>query len=120
MHEVGIASSILECVQSEAQRRPGSRVVTVGIRIGALSNVDKDALDFALQALTRDTDMASLQFEIDWRPWRQKCIDCANEFDVENMDVTCPECGSLHSTCIGGMELDIAYLEVEDAACVKS
>ena len=31
VHEIGIASSILECVQAEAERHPGCRVVTVGV-----------------------------------------------------------------------------------------
>ena len=119
MHEIGIASSILDCVQSAAQRHPGSRVAAVGIRIGALSNVDKDALDFAFEALTRDTDLQHLQLEIDWRPWRQKCLGCSEEYDVQDMDVTCPHCGATQSTCIGGMELDVAYLELEDAPCAK-
>ena len=119
MHEVGIASSILECVQAEAQRRPGSRVLTVGVRIGALANVDRDALDFAFEALTRDTDLEGLKLEIEWRPWRQKCLDCAEEYDVHDMDVTCPNCKTSHSTCIGGMELDVAFLELEEQPCEK-
>jgi len=119
VHEVGIASSILECVAAEAQRHPGSRVLGVGVRIGALSNVDKDALDFAFEALTRETDLENLKLEIEWRPWRQRCLSCSEEYDVENMDVTCPKCGASHSTCIGGAELDIAYLELEEQPCAK-
>jgi hydrogenase nickel incorporation protein HypA/HybF len=119
MHEVGIASSILESIAAEALRRPGSRVLGVGLRIGALSNVDKDALDFAFEALTSETEFENLKVEIDWRPWRQKCLDCGGEYEVQNMDVTCPKCGTLHSVCIGGTELDIAYLELEDEPCAK-
>ena len=114
MHEVGIASSILECVEAEAQRHPGARVLGVGLRIGALSNVDKDALDFAFEALTRDTDLENLKLEIEWIPWRQKCLACSEEYEVRNMDVTCPKCAAINSTCIAGAELDIAYLELEE------
>jgi hydrogenase nickel incorporation protein HypA/HybF len=119
VHEVGIASSILECVAGEMQRHPGSRVLSVGVRIGALSSVDKDALDFAFEALTRDTNLEDLKLEIEWVPWRQKCLSCAEEYDVRNMDVTCPKCAATHSTCIAGTELDVAYLELEEEPCVK-
>lgn len=119
MHEIGIASSILDCVAAEARRHPGARVLGIGVRIGALSNVDKDALDFAFEALTRNTDLENLKLEIEWRTWRQKCLACAAEYDVQNMDVTCPKCRAVHSTCIGGTELDIAYLELEEEPCVK-
>ena len=119
MHEIGIASSILECVATEARRRPDMQVVAVGVRIGELSNVDKDALDFAFEALTRDTPLAHLKLEVEWCPRRQRCISCAEEFFVPDLEMVCPRCGANHSTCISGTELDIAYLELEEP-CAKS
>ena len=119
MHEIGIASSILECVQKEAERRPGVQVLAVGVRIGELSNVDIDALDFAFEALTRNTPLENLKLQVEWCPWRQKCLACAEEFAVQDFALSCPECGSDHSTCIGGTELDIAYLELEEEPCAK-
>jgi hydrogenase nickel incorporation protein HypA/HybF len=118
VHEIGIASSILECVETEARKRPGSQVLAVGVRIGELSNVDKDALDFAFEALTRDTPRQNLKLQVEWCPRREKCLTCGEEFTVCDWELACPECGANHSTCIGGMELDIAYLELEDS-CVK-
>ena len=118
MHEIGIASSILECVAAEAQRRPDTRVIAVGVRIGELSNVDKDALDFAFEALTRGTPMEHLKLEVEWCPRRQKCAACAEEFAVHDFELACPKCGANHSACIGGTELDIAYLELEEL-CAK-
>lgn len=119
MHEVGIAASILESVEAEARRRPGARFEAVGVRIGELSNVDKDALEFAFEALTRDTPLADLRLEIEWLPRRQKCLGCKDEFEVRNLDLRCPVCGAEETSCIGGTELDIAYLELEEP-CAKS
>jgi hydrogenase nickel incorporation protein HypA/HybF len=118
VHEIGIASSILECVAAEAQRRPEVRVLAVGVRIGELSNVDKDALDFAFEALTRQTPFEHLKLEVEWCPRRQKCLACAEEFAVHDLELACPKCGTNHSTCISGTELDIAYLELEEP-CAK-
>jgi len=118
LHEIGIASSILECVEAEARRHPGAQITAVGVRIGELSNVDKDALDFAFDALTRDTPRQNLKLVVDWCPRRQKCLDCTEEFNVEELELSCPKCGSERSACIGGTELDIAYLELEES-CAK-
>jgi len=38
---------------------------------------------------------------------------------VKDWELTCPKCGEARSTCIGGTELDIAYLELEEP-CEKS
>ncbi len=119
VHEVGIAASILESVEAEARRRPEARVAAVGVRIGELSSVDKDALEFAFEALTRDTPLANLRLEVEWCPRRQKCLVCATEFAVQEFELCCPKCGTNKTSCIGGTELDVAYLELEES-CVKS
>jgi hydrogenase nickel incorporation protein HypA/HybF len=103
MHEIGIASSILESVVDESRRRPGVQVRAVGVRIGELACVDKDALDFAFEALTRDTAWQSLKLQIECCPRRQKCLACYEEFAVH--DLACPRCGANVSTRIGGTEL---------------
>jgi hydrogenase nickel incorporation protein HypA/HybF len=114
LHEIGIASSILESVESEARRRPESRISAVGVRIGELSNVDKDALEFAFEALTRNTSREGLKLEVEWCPRREKCLACGELFVVLDFGLACPKCGETRSTCIGGTELDIAYLELEE------
>ena len=119
MHEVGIASSILDCVRGEAQKHPGAQLVSVCVRIGELSNVDKDALDFAFEALTRDTDLQHMKLLVDWCPRRQKCTACSEEFAVQDFELTCPKCGSMQTTLISGTELDIAYIELEEEPCAK-
>lgn len=119
MHEIGIASSILESVRAEISRRPEVRVCAVGVRIGELAAVDKDALTFAFESLTRDTALEAIRLEVEWLLRRQKCLQCGQEFAVRDLDLNCPKCGDSGTTCISGTELDIAYLEVEDL-CVKS
>ena len=119
MHEIGIASSIIESIEAEARRRPGAQFSAVGVRVGELSNVDRDALAFAFEALTRKTPLERLRLEIEWCPLRHKCLPCGEEFVVKNWELACPKCGEARSTCIGGTELDIAYLELEEP-CEKS
>ena len=120
MHEVGIASSILECVSAEAQKHLGAQILSVCVRVGELSNVDKAALDFAFEALTRGTDLDRLKLVVEWCPRRQKCTACSEEFAVQDFELACPRCGSLQTTLISGTELDIAYIELEEAPCAKS
>jgi hydrogenase nickel incorporation protein HypA/HybF len=119
VHEIGIASSILSCVETEARRRPEVTICAVGVRIGELSAIDKDALAFAFEALTRDTPLAHVLLEVEWLPRRQKCLVCGEEFAVQHLELNCPKCGDSRTTCVSGTELDVAYLEVEES-CVKS
>jgi len=114
MHELSIANSILEAVQAEAGRRLGVRVTKVGVRIGELSGVVPEALSFGFEALVRGTEWQLLQLEIETCPHRQRCPQCGRTFTAVDYDVTCPGCGESKTTCIGGDELELAYLEVEE------
>jgi len=114
MHEMGIANSILDGVAAELRRRPASRAVKVGVRIGELAGVDPDALHFAFEALTIDTPLAGLTLEVQYVPPRSRCRDCHREFDVRNYELLCPACGSLGADRISGDELEFMYLEIED------
>ena len=114
MHEMGIASSIRDTVAAEAQKRPGTRLVSVGLRIGELSGVSPEALDFCFQCLVKGTDLESIGLEIERSPRRHRCPKCAREFDVIDYDPTCPDCGEFSTALVSGDEMEIVYLEVAD------
>jgi len=114
MHELGIANSVLEAVKAEAARHPGARPVKVGLRVGELSGVNPDSLAFGFQAMTSGTEWEPLALEIETCPRRHRCPSCLNTFPVAGHDFSCPVCGNPRTHCIGGEELDLAYVEMED------
>ena len=114
MHEMGIANSILEAVATEMRRHLGSRASKVGVRIGELAAIDGEALRFCFDALSRDTDFEGLQLEIEFCPRRHRCDQCGEAFAVHDYEFACPKCGFTQTRFIGGDELELAYLEVEE------
>ena len=120
MHEMGIANSILTGVAMELQRRPGTRAVKVGVRIGELAGVDPDALSFAFEALTLDTDFAGLVLDVEYVASRGRCRECSREFEVRNYELLCPACGSLNTERISGDELEFTYLEIEESESAET
>ena len=114
MHEMGIASSVMDAVRGEARRYPGSKPSRVGLRIGEWSGVDVESLRFCFEALTLESDLAGLLLEIDYRERRNRCEKCLAEFPVKGYEIRCPVCTSEETKAIGGTELDIAYVELED------
>ena len=65
MHEMGIASSVLDAVHKELQRYPGQRATKVGLRIGEFAGVDAESLRFCFDVLVKDSDFAPLELEIE-------------------------------------------------------
>lgn len=114
MHELGIASSILDCVQQEAQRHPGGHISKVGVKLGELSGVDRDALHFGFEVLVKDTEFEPLVLELEMVPRVQRCSKCEYEFRMTENDPYCPLCGDFFTKCISGEELNIVYMEVDE------
>jgi hydrogenase nickel incorporation protein HypA/HybF len=115
MHELSIANSILDAVRKERERLNGARITKVGVRVGELAGVDPEALSFGFEVLVNDTELAPLALEIELTSRRHECPKCKRVFTVVEYRVDCPACGSTETRCIGGDELELAYLEVEES-----
>lgn len=111
---MGIANSILHAVRTEAARRSGCQPCKVGVRVGELAALDPESLRFCFDALKADAGLPELELEIQFCPRRHRCESCSTDFDVTNYDLHCPRCGRVTALCIGGEELQLAYLEVEE------
>lgn len=118
MHEVGIATSILDAARAEAERRPGAKVLSVGVRIGVLSGVDLSALRFAFECIVAGTEYQSVVFVTEECPRRNRCDACGHEFSSPIsspfLDAPCPQCHAQHTTFVSGDQLDVAFVEVEE------
>jgi hydrogenase nickel incorporation protein HypA/HybF len=114
MHEIGIASSIIETVAKEMAVHPLARAERIGVRIGALAAVDASALQFCFEVLVRETELECVKLEIEVVPRRHLCRNCGNEFEVKDYDFQCPRCERFAPECISGDELELAFLEVEE------
>jgi len=114
MHELGLATNILETVRTEMARRDGAHAVKVELRVGELSAVDKDSLQFCFESLVKGSDLEPLELCIDWRPHTRRCQACGDLFEVVDYNLVCPHCASTDTQFAGGDELEIAYLEIEE------
>jgi hydrogenase nickel incorporation protein HypA/HybF len=64
MHELSIAASIVEIASEEAARY-GGRVAVVHLKLGALSGVVREALQFSWELACDDTPVAGARLEIE-------------------------------------------------------
>lgn len=114
MHELSIASAILDTLEAELAKRPGARFTKVGLKIGELSGIDPESLEFGFGALVKDSHWDPLELEIERIPRVQRCPKCKHEWRVENYNTDCPGCGELGTETLSGEELNIAFVEVEE------
>jgi hydrogenase nickel incorporation protein HypA/HybF len=114
MHELSIALDIIDFVRREIVNRQLHSLTAVGVRIGALSAVDPEALRFGFTAACRGTELEPVQLSIEWVPARIKCRTCGRENTTDQPEFVCSSCKSGNVEIARGYELEVAYLEADD------
>ena len=112
MHEVALAQSIVEIVREQARASDVRRVKTVHLRVGALANVEPDALCFGFESAARGTVAEGALLEIVRTRGEALCARCGRDVEVESRLSLCPACGSGQLLITGGEELRVTELEV--------
>ncbi|SRR5579883_1453736 len=114
MHEMSIVTSVLDTARAESEKHAGARVTRIGLRIGEWSGVDQESIRFCFDALV-SSDPNPPSLEIQFLPRQNMCERCGELFLVKEFDITCPGCGFSPTKAVSGDEMDIAYLELEEA-----
>lgn len=109
MHELSIASAVLNTALRHADGRP---VEVVAMRVGSLRQVVPDSLRFYWDVVARDTVCEGARLELDEIHPRLRCEECAREWEPLVPAFRCPDCASAQVTVAAGEELEVEYLEL--------
>jgi len=112
MHEAGIAVNLIEAVTARLAAMPGARVSAIHVRVGELSGVSSDALDFAFQCLSSSTPLSGAKLVFDAVPLVVACDACGRTTEVEDLVFRCGACGSERTRVVSGRELEVRTLEL--------
>lgn len=113
MHEMSLAEGIVQLVEDAARADGCSRVKAVWLEIGQLAAVEKEALRFCFDAVTRDSIAEGARLEIIETPGRGWCMKCEDNVAVTALYDPCPVCGSYQIQVTGGSEMRVKEFEVE-------
>jgi hydrogenase nickel incorporation protein HypA/HybF len=116
MHEMSIAVGLVEAVCEKAAELD-ARVDAVCVRIGPLSGVVREALEFSFEAAVCGTPIAGARLVVEEMPILVSCPDCGGEpkrAALQNLH--CPDCDGSRAAVVGGRELELYALEVTESA----
>ena len=113
MHELSIAHAVVSTVVA-ALPVPPPRVLQVRLRIGELSGVVPQALEFAYVVAAQGTPLADGALVIERSPIVIDCPSCGRTELASSHDFHCPGCGNLCGNVIGGQELEILDVTLDE------
>jgi hydrogenase nickel incorporation protein HypA/HybF len=112
VHELSIATAIIERADELARADGTGAVSKVTVRVGELAGVVPDALDFAFEVARDGTALAGARLVVEQIPAQAWCGPCAEEFAVGMPPFFwCPRCDQPSSDLRSGRELEIAGIE---------
>ena len=110
---MSLAESVLQTVETTAQREGARRVSVVVLEIGQLASVEPEALQFCFAAVTRGTMAQEARLEIIELPGRGWCAVCAASVAMDALYGICPLCGVGSLQPSAGTEMRVKEIEIE-------
>ncbi len=115
MHELSIAMSLVDAACEKAAELGGVRVEILNVRLGALSGVVREALEFSFELATQGTAIEGARLAIEEVPVTVHCPRCDRDLALPSIQhFRCPLCATPTPEVVGGRELELASLEVTE------
>lgn len=113
MHEMSIAEGIVDIALDTLKKNNGTIVHSIQLNLGRMSGVEKEALLFCFDAVTKGTPAEGATLAITTLPIVGHCVDCDKEFPVENYRFVCPYCNSHMIATVSGRELQVTSIDMD-------
>lgn len=113
MHELSITESILEIALRHAAEAEAERITDIHLVIGKLSSIVDDSVQFYWDIVSDGT--AAQGAVLHFRRVRIEivCQACGENYHPEELDLSCPACGSRDVRVVAGEEFRLEAIEVE-------
>ncbi len=111
MHELSLASEVIQILGDEASKHGLQRVSKYSLEVGLLRAVVPELLRTGLDVLSKGTVAEGAEVELREVPGRARCPACGLEFPVPDILIVCPGCEHLGGEILSGEELRLIELE---------
>jgi hydrogenase nickel incorporation protein HypA/HybF len=115
MHELPVTESILNIVLRHAAANQVQAVVSIGLRVGEMSDLEDEWIQRYFDYLSKGTLAEGARLKIERVPVTIECPGCKSTYTVnirEEKDPRCPHCAATGGTMIAGREYYIKDMEV--------
>jgi hydrogenase nickel incorporation protein HypA/HybF len=116
MHEFNVCQSIVDIVKEQLTEKGQNlpNVIKTIVVIGALRPIVSEYMTFAYVYLTKGTIAEGSELVIRRPRARGKCSRCGATSDLAAAHFTCGQCGANTGEIVGGRELYIEQIEIQE------
>lgn len=116
MHELSLATHLLDLALEQARKSGAQRVVGLHLVVGQLAPLEESSLSFYWDHVTQATPAAGSVVHVRRLPMTLLCQDCGRSFQPGTEAWSCPDCRSESVRLQGGDESYLEAIDVETAS----
>lgn len=115
MHELPATRGILALALETAREAKAERINSIDIRIGELTSIVDDSVQFYFDVLSKNTAAAGARLNFIREPGMGTCLNCSQTFGVKPpLDPECPLCHAYSVRVTGGNRFLLESIEVDE------
>jgi len=120
MHELSVATSLIELASDHAARHGAARVSRIGIRVGVLQHIAR-SIAFCFDVAARGTPCEGARLDIEEVELTVRCPACGEVKQPRGRyNFRCPDCGAATPQVVTGRELQLVTITLPpDAASAQ-
>jgi hydrogenase nickel incorporation protein HypA/HybF len=108
MHELSLARDIIEIIRDDQIKMGLTKVDTVTLKIGHMTQVIPERLRFGFECLSEETSLEGAELVIESVPSSGRCMTCGKDFRINHWTFVCPVCSSTDISILSGREFEIS------------
>jgi len=125
MHEVSVVTTLVDAVIRELSKYNVTKVNSINVVIGDLTNLGEEQMKFAYEIVTRGTVLEGSVMNVEHEPIELHCDACGfdgpakvisdPDFDTHSIPIlACPKCGG-PVTVTSGQSCMVKSMDIEEA-----
>lgn len=111
MHELSIATNIINIVTANLTQYPGAKINSITVSVGVYSGMEPEALHFCFPLASEGTSVEGAKLHINVIPMKLTCNECGSCSEISS-SMLCPVCGSLEITVESGRDLVVSSIDL--------
>jgi hydrogenase nickel incorporation protein HypA/HybF len=128
MHELSIATQILESLLEFAESRPGCEVLRVRLEVGELMSIEGEQLSFCYDSIKQGTPLEKSALQIEFAPAAVECPHCQYQGRAKYWEgalasaaiatLQCPQCGKT-ARAVRGQDCAIKSIQLRESLAAE-